>query len=82
MKRKVLLGVVIALGAITTMTSCKKDYNCKCTKTYVKSGGSATIDDGVYNYKDTRVKAEQKCNDLEKTDSDLGGDFTRNCDIQ
>jgi hypothetical protein len=82
MKRRILLGAVIALGAITTMTSCKKDYNCKCSKTYTKSGGSVTVDDGVYTYKDSRVKAEQKCDDLESTGNDIGGDYTRNCDIQ
>jgi hypothetical protein len=82
MKRRILLAVVVALGATTTMVSCKKDYTCACSKTYTKSGGSATIDDGVYTYKDSRVKAEKRCNDQEGQGSDLGGEYTRDCQIK
>ena len=81
MKKAIMLGVVIAFGA-TTMVSCKKDYNCKCEKTWTGNNGSVTKDDGVYTYKETRVKAEAKCNDQEKTGSDILGDYTRNCSIQ
>jgi hypothetical protein len=82
MKRTILLGVVIALGATTTMVSCKKDYTCKCQKTYTGNNGSATIDDGVYTYKDSRVRAEKRCNDQEGQKSDIGGTYTRDCEIQ
>lgn len=40
------------------------------------------VDDNVYTYKDSRVKAEKRCNDNEGQDSDLGGEFTRDCEIQ
>jgi hypothetical protein len=82
MKRRVLIAVVLALGATTTMVSCKKDYTCKCSKTYTKSGGSVTLDDGIYTYKDTRVKAEKRCSDQESQGNDIGGDYTRDCEIQ
>ncbi|HET6226215.1 MAG TPA: hypothetical protein VFF27_08050 [Bacteroidia bacterium] len=82
MKRRNLLVAVLALGLTTTMVSCKKDYTCKCTKTYTKNGGSVTVDDNIYTYKDSRVKAEKRCNDNEGQGNDLGGDFTRDCDIQ
>jgi len=39
-------------------------------------------DDGSYKFKDTRTRAESRCNDQEKTGSDAGGDYTRNCDIK
>lgn len=82
MKRRILLVVVVVLGATATMTSCKKDYQCKCQKTYTKNGGTVIVDDNVYTYKDSRVKAEKRCNDNEGQDSDLGGEFTRDCEIQ
>lgn len=82
MKRRILLIAVVALGATTTMVSCKKDYSCKCQKTYTKNGGSVTLDDGVYTYKDTRVKAEKRCNDQEGQGSDIGGEYTRDCEIK
>jgi hypothetical protein len=82
MKRRILLGVVIALGATTTMVSCKKDYTCKCQKTHTGSSGSTTEDSGVYTYKDSRVKAEKRCNDNEGQGSDIFGSYTIDCEIQ
>lgn len=82
MKRRILWVAIVAIGATTTITSCKKDYSCKCQKTYTKSGGSVTVDDNIYTYKDTRVKAEKRCSDNEGQGSDLGGDYTRDCEIQ
>jgi hypothetical protein len=82
MKRRILLAVVFAIATSTTMVSCKKDYTCKCQKTYTKSGGSVTVDDNIYTYKDTRTKAEKRCSDNEGQGNDLGGDYTRDCEIQ
>jgi len=80
MKNKlVLVGLAIVA---TTMFSCKKDYNCKCSKTYNNVLGTQTYDDGNYVYKDNRVKAEDRCNKEESTGSDIMGDYTRTCDIQ
>ena len=80
MKKVIIL--IAAMGVGVTMSSCKKDYVCKCTKTYTGTSTTVTQDDGQYTYKDTRPKADDRCNANEKTGSDLGGSYTRNCDIQ
>jgi hypothetical protein len=72
----------IALFLAMTSVACKKDYNCKCQKIYTGSSGSAVVDDGVYTYKDTKSRAEDRCQDQETTGSDIGGDYTRECEIQ
>lgn len=71
----------MALGLIATMPSCKKEYKCKCTKTYTGSSSSYTTDDGNYTYKDTKPRAADRCDANDKTGSDIGGDYTRNCDL-
>lgn len=81
MKKLTVIAVVFALGA-STMVSCKKDYTCKCQKIYTGSSSSTTVDDGVYTYDDTRKRAEDKCNSQETTGSDLGGNYSRECNIQ
>lgn len=79
--KTIVLGVFIAFGA-TTMVSCKKEYNCKCEKTWVGNNGSITKDDGVYQYNATKVKAVKLCNDREETGTDILGSWTRNCEIE
>ena len=69
--------VALAIVA-TTMTSCKKDYTCKCQRTYTGNNGSLTVDDGNYTFKDNKVKAASRCNDQETTTSD----YVRSCSIQ
>ncbi len=82
MKRRILLAVVVALGATTTMVSCKKDYTCKCTKTYTPTNGTQVItEDGVYVYKDKMTKAQERCDANESQGSDIGGSYVRNCDL-
>ena len=66
----------------STVTSCKKDYKCKCSKTYTSSTSTTTSDYSVYTYKDTRKRAEDRCNDNTKSGSDLGGNYSINCQIQ
>jgi hypothetical protein len=68
---------VLAIVA-TTMTSCKKDYTCKCLRTYTGNSGSLTVDDGNYTDKENKVKAASDCNNQQTTTSD----YTRNCSIQ
>lgn len=80
MKKVIQLSAALAL--VLMLGSCKKDYVCKCTKTYTGGSTTVTIDDGNYTYKENKVNAAEKCDANEKTDSDLGGDYTRNCDIQ
>jgi hypothetical protein len=80
MKNRILLGVALLLAG-TSLVSCKKDYTCSCSKTYTSGSGSATYDYAVYTYKDTRTRAEDRCNENTKTGSDLGGDYAINCEI-
>ena len=76
--------VALALGLGGAMTSCKKDYVCKCTKTYTKSNGSTTTEpDGQYTFKDTSPRAADRCNQQEGSGDDIfAGAYTRDCQIQ
>jgi hypothetical protein len=75
---------VIAIVALFTLglASCKKEYKCECEKT--RTGSSTTIStvDGEYTFKDTRARAESRCNDQESTGTDGLGSYTRDCEIQ
>ena len=66
----------------TTLFSCKKDYTCQCSKVYVTSTGSTTVNDGSYIFKDNKVQAEDECNAQESTGTDIRGDYSRQCDIK
>jgi hypothetical protein len=80
--KNIALVTIALLFAGTSMTSCKKDYTCKCSKTYTSGSGSSTSDYSIYTYKDSRKRAEDRCNDNVKTGSDLYGDYSINCAIQ
>lgn len=82
MKKLIIAVAFLALGS-TTITSCKKEYVCKCNKTYTHSNGtSETKPDGQYTFKDTSPRAADRCNQQEGTGSDvLQGDWTRDCEI-
>ena len=79
MKRFIL--PILAVTAIG-FASCKKEYVCDCKKIYTGSSSSATVDDGTYTFKDSRARAEDKCNDEETSGSDLGGSYSRECSIR
>jgi hypothetical protein len=81
MKRSALIGVLLAIAS-TTMVSCKKEYYCDCKKIYTGSNSYSSYDDDVYVFRDTRTRAESRCNDEEKTGSDLGGSYSRECEIR
>ncbi|MCW3101899.1 MAG: hypothetical protein JWO09_339 [Bacteroidetes bacterium] len=83
MKKSVLIGLLVAIGS-TTIMSCKKDYYCQCTKVYTYSNGStSTSEDDVYTFRDTRARAESKCNDQESTGTSItGGSYSRECEIK
>jgi hypothetical protein len=81
MKKTVLFGASL-LFIITSVTSCKKDYTCKCSKTYTTNGGSTTNDYSVYTYNDTKGRAVTRCNDNDNSGSDVGGAYSINCQIQ
>lgn len=80
MKTKVM---IIALALVsTTMFSCKKEYTCKCQKVRTdNSGNTVATNDGSYVFKDNKAGASKSCNDQEGTGSDIGGDYSRQCDL-
>lgn len=78
--KKAILALVV-LSAIT-MTSCKKEYTCTCRKVYTdNSGNTTTTSDGTYTFKDSKPRAESRCNEQEGSGSDIGGDYSRECSI-
>jgi hypothetical protein len=80
MKNIVLIVGILLFGV--TMVSCKKDYTCKCSKTYTSGSGSSTSDYSIYTYKDSRKRAEDRCNENTKSGTDLYGDYSINCEIK
>jgi hypothetical protein len=74
----------MGLFALTSvsMISCKKDYICKCSKTYTSGTGTNTNDYSQYTYTENRKRAEDRCNDNVKSGSDLFGNYSINCQIQ
>lgn len=75
---------VIAIVALFTLSlaSCKKEYKCECEKTRTSGSTSITTADGDYTFKDTRTRAESRCNDQESTGSDGFGSYSRDCQIR
>ncbi len=79
MKRAILALVVLSAF---TMASCRKEYTCTCRKIYTDGDGNTTTEsDGTYTFKDSRPRAEEKCNDLESNGSDIFGEYSRECSI-
>ena len=81
MKNSILLaGALLFIG--TSMVSCKKDYTCKCSKTYTTGSGTSTSNYSVYTYNDTRKRAEDRCNENTESGTDFWGNYSVNCAIQ
>lgn len=80
--KKMILSAGVLLMLASTFASCKKDYTCKCSKTYTSGTGSTTNDYSVYTYNDTPVRANERCNENTKTGSDIFGNYSINCKIQ
>ncbi|CAN5526809.1 hypothetical protein BH10BAC1_BH10BAC1_19840 [soil metagenome] len=81
MKNSILLaGALLFMG--TSMVSCKKDYTCKCSKTYTTGSGTSTSNYSVYTYTDTRKRAEDRCNENAESGTDFWGNYSVNCAIQ
>jgi hypothetical protein len=78
--KKLIIAATVLLSM--SFVACKKDYRCECSKT--RTGGTSTLttDDGSYTFKDTRTRAESRCNDQEGSGSDAFGDYTRDCQIK
>ncbi|MDZ4664078.1 MAG: hypothetical protein SGJ15_04320 [Bacteroidota bacterium] len=79
MKKTILMAGAFLFAM--SITSCKKNYTCKCSKTYTSGTGVSTKDNAVYTYKENRATADNRCAENETTASDLGGNYTINCDI-
>lgn len=81
MKKSILLATfLLTLGV--SVTSCKKDYVCKCDKTYSSGTGTSTRDYSQYQFKDTRTRAESRCNEKADSGSDFFGSYSINCQVQ
>lgn len=80
MKKVVLFAAII--GAVSLMSSCKKEYLCKCSKTYTGSSSSNTSNYSQYTFKENRKRAEDRCNEHASSGTDLFGDYSINCQIQ
>jgi hypothetical protein len=80
--KKTILSIAVLISFGISMVSCKKDYVCECSKTYTTGSGTYTKDYSKYTYKDTRKRAEDRCNENTKTGSDIYGDYSINCQIQ
>ncbi|WP_430401696.1 hypothetical protein [Fluviicola sp.] len=79
--KKALLALLLLSGF--TLVSCKKDHTCACAMVRIDDNGNRnTSSDGNYSFKDTRLRAEKKCADLEETGTDIWGDYSRECDIK
>nr|WP_294859747.1 hypothetical protein [uncultured Fluviicola sp.] len=79
--KKAVLALLLLSGL--TLASCKKDYTCSCAMVHTDDNGNRnTSSDGSYTFKDSRLRAEKKCNDLEETGTDVFGNYTRECDIK
>ncbi len=80
--KKTMLAAGVLLFVATSLSSCKKDYKCSCTKTYTSGTTTTTKDYSVYTYKDNRSRAETRCNENTSTGSDFGGNYAINCEIE
>jgi hypothetical protein len=80
MKNTILIAGALFVAMFTV--SCKKDYTCECEKTYTSGSGTSTRDYSVYTFKDTRIRAEQRCNENTASGADLWGDYAINCAIK
>ncbi len=81
MKNTILLASILLLAA-TSIVSCKKDYTCTCSKTYTSGSGTTTQKYSIYTYKDTRKRAVDRCNSNDTQGTDLGGNYSVNCQIE
>ena len=80
--KKIMLSAVTLIALSTSITSCKKDYICACSKTYTSGSGSTTNDYSKYTYTDTRTNAESRCNANNASGSDFFGNYSINCQIK
>ena len=59
MKKSMILGAAIALFAVSSLTSCKKDYTCTCTTT---DSATSTTTSSSTTINAKKKDAEAACN--------------------
>jgi hypothetical protein len=74
---KTFTVIITVLSFAGTVSSCKKNYTCTCTKTY--SGSSAYNVNSTYTYKDNKKEADDKCKKNETSGSDNYGAYNVSC---
>lgn len=79
---KKIISAIMGLIFAATMTSCKKDYVCKCSKTYTTGTGTNTTNYSQFTYRENRVRAEERCNENASDGTDIFGNYSINCQIQ
>ena len=72
------LFILTVLGLLA-LTSCKKEYACEC-KNYI-DGVYIDTDEDVITIKDTKSKAEDKCNGYDEEEEYGGYTYTIDCEI-
>lgn len=58
----------IAITGLIILTGCAKNYNCECVTTTIDSGGMEVETTTSYTIKDTRVKAMNRCLEMDNTE--------------
>lgn len=80
MRNVLLVSTALLVGI--TMSSCKKDYSCECTKTYTNGTTTVSSKESIRIYKDNKKRATERCNDNESSGTDLGGRYSIDCEIK
>jgi hypothetical protein len=78
---KKIMITVLSIAAIG-FAGCKKSYECECNITRSNGSGYTSSFDGNYTFKDSRPRAEKRCNDQESAGNDIFGSYTRDCEIK
>jgi hypothetical protein len=71
----------IAIVAVASLASCKKDRTCTCTTTTVTSAGSFTGDPEVTEYPKSK-KGAARAHCLSSTSTSTYGTSTTTCDLK
>jgi hypothetical protein len=73
--------ILIILFGCLLFCSCSKEYVCHCHKLYEGINSTVQVNDGEFVYRDSETQARMRCNAEEKTGSDAGGNYSRECEL-
>jgi hypothetical protein len=78
------MKLIIAAGFISLVmgSSCRKDFVCRCSKTYTTGTGDPVSEYSSYTFKEKRKNAEEHCNAYATTGTDTYGTYAITCQIQ